>query len=266
MKNLKAYIIIPASTILLWICLLSPFQVKAAGEQIAVIKDGVIDLSDYDFDKHGNILLSGKWKFFREKFYNSEQAKNDNGYAFLDVPKNWKDQDYHGELLPAHGYGTYYLRIIVGKNHRNRFFLLRTRYIPNASRIYLNDKLIGHGGNPGETSETTEASLTVTLNEFDFNTDTLDLIIQASNFHLGKGGMYYEVELGDAKSINKSNAIKEIKIFFIIGSVFLMILYYLILFLLRKKEKSSLFFSIVCLCNAIYTLCLSDLYYYFFPF
>ncbi|MFH2140910.1 MAG: 7TM diverse intracellular signaling domain-containing protein, partial [Bacteroidota bacterium] len=253
------------SLTIIGILLLVTGKIKA-NNSIPVVINGIINLSDYDFEEQGNIKLQGKWKFYSNKFLNPEQIKNDKNYSFLDVPKNWKGQAFNNEILDAKGYGTYYLQIIIGDNHRNELFIFNTRYIPNSSEIYVNGKKVGFGGKTGENKDSSEASLDICFDAFAISSDTLDLIIHVSNYHLNKGGIYYEIELGHANDISKSKTIKNVKIFFIIGSIFLMILYYFILFLLRKKEKSPLFFSILCFCIATYTLCLSDLYFNFFPF
>ena len=241
------------------------FSVKA-GEDKYFAENGVIDLSGHDFQKNGSIQLKGKWKFIPGHFFNAEEFKKQNSWCLLDVPKNWKKQKCNDSILSAHGYGTYYLQIIVNPNHLNDFYRLNTRYIPNASVIYLNEKKVGEGGIIGKTKDECKPSLTISLYDFSLDNDTLDLIIHVSNFHLNKGGLYYEIDFGISKDINRTETVKNINIFFIIGSVFLMILYYMILFLLRKKEKSSLYFSILCFTVTIYALCLSSLYFYFFPY
>lgn len=241
-------------------------QNSYASDSIPIIENGYVDLSEYDFEKMGNFHLNGQWKFFWQEFLSLDQIESNIEYSLLEVPKNWKNQTHKDILLPADGYGTYYLKIIINKKYRNDIFLLKTRYIPNASKIYINNKLVGSGGEIGNTKETMVPSLDIDLNEFIIHNDTLNIVVHASNFQLYKGGLYYEIELGKSKTISHSISSNNAKIFFILGTIFLMILYYLILFILRRKERSSLYFSMLCFWIAAYTLCLSDLYYSILPF
>src|SRR3989339_291457 len=232
-----------------------------AGDKTPLANNGIINLSDYNFEKKGNAKLKGKWKFYWERFVTPGLEKNDSDFCFIEVPKNWKGQMCNNNPLPVYGFGTYSLQIIIGKEYRDELLKLTTRYIPNASAVYINGKLIGEGGKTGKDKTSTHPSLQIIFSEFIPDSDTLFLTIHVTSYNISKGGIYYGIELGLAKDIIKTDKIETAKNFFIIGGIFLMMLYYFIMFLIRKKDKSSLFFGVLCFFVAVYALCLSDLFY-----
>ena len=230
-----------------------------------IVENGVLDLSNYNFEKSGTIFLKGHWKFYWNKFLTPEQIEKDTTYGFLKVPKSWKKQPYKNQILPVHGYGTYYLKIIINKKYLGEILKINSKYIPTASKIFLNGKLIGYSGKTGINKEQTEPSINLIINEFKIDTDTLTLIVQVSSFHTQKAGINYNMELGTAKMVNGMNEVNNAKDFFVIGAIFLMMLYHFVLYFLRRKDVFTLFFALTCFAFAFYALALSDIFLIVIP-
>ena len=236
-----------------------------AKDNCPVVENGVLNLSDYSFEDSGTIFLKGRWKFYWNKFLTPAQIKKDTSYGFLKVPKSWKNQPYKNQILPVHGYGTYYLKIIMNKKYRGKILKINSKYIPTASKVFLNGKLIGYSGKTGINKEETGPSINLIINEFKIVTDTLILTVQVSSFHTQKAGINYNMELGTAKMVNGIKEISNAKDFFVIGAIFLMMLYHFVLYFLRRKDKSTLFFALSCLAFAFYALALSDIFLMVIP-
>ena len=80
------------------------------------IQDGVIDVSEWDFEADGPIRLDGDWLFAWETFLDSGENWADVEGYFIDtmkVPGGWRHQRNvrSGEFFSTTGYGTYALRI-----------------------------------------------------------------------------------------------------------------------------------------------------------
>lgn len=219
--------------------------------------EGIVDLSDYDFENSRNVSLRGKWKYYPDKFLTIQEINNSDDWCLVEVPKNLKDQLYKNEKIKVHGYGSYYLKVIVNPEIIGKKFLFRTNSISTASVIYVNGNPVGQNGVISETVNGSEPEMEVIFNEFAIDNDTLNIIIHVSNFSISKFGLYYNIEMGLSEKIISSDKTLIAKDLFIIGGIVLMMIYHLVLFFLRKKEKSNLFFAIGCFAIAYYSLSLS---------
>ena len=86
-----------------------------------VAKDGVIDLTDWDFEKDGNVFLFGEWRFVWNEFV-SPMKVDDYWQKYpdiLNVPTNWRIQGSNGAPVLAQGFATYVLKVKLPKKVRN---------------------------------------------------------------------------------------------------------------------------------------------------
>ncbi len=228
-------------------------------------RDGIIDLSAYNFEDNGNVRLNGEWKFFNEQFLEPEQIKNDSMYCFVSVPENLSGQVSNGQEIGEKGFGTYYLQIIVNKKYRHKVFSLNSKRVSTASEIFINGELIGYNGVVSSIEQKSQPSLIMHFNEFRCNSDTLDLVIHVSNFHTQKFGLFYNIELGLKDQIHQGK-IKMIVINILAtGAILFMMFHFLVLYLLRRKDKTSLYFVFMSLFAFIYVLRLSGIYFSVMP-
>src|SRR5210317_2149080 len=73
---------------------------------------GVLDLTDWDFEKDGPVDLSGEYEFYwSQHLLPSDFAKAiaPPKTGFIKVPAYWKDKTFDGKKLPGYGYVTYRL-------------------------------------------------------------------------------------------------------------------------------------------------------------
>ena len=80
------------------------------------VEQGVIDLSQYNFEKNGLVTLDGSWRFFWQgEFDKSSQVVNGAQFEqFIEVPRSWHRQqkvDGSGKF-PVPGRGIYQIKII----------------------------------------------------------------------------------------------------------------------------------------------------------
>lgn len=86
---------------------------------------------------------------------------------------------------------------------------------------------------------------------FYIKSQTVELIIQASNFNQSVAGMYQTVLLGEHETILHLKDSKVINRSVIVMSLLTIGFYHLVLFVFRRKERSLLFFGITCLVAAM---------------
>jgi PAS domain S-box-containing protein len=216
---------------------------------------GVLDLSDWDFKKDGPIDLVGEYEFYwmqhllPEDFSKTTPSEKT---EFIKVPGYWTGYKLGGKELPGHGYVTYRLNVVLNKQKEP--LALRTVEISNAYVIYVNGQRVGSLGQAGKSRETTVPRQFPQIVAFAHKTNQMEIIIQVSNFHHRRGGIWEVIQLGREKDIRKAQERRLSFDLFLTGSIFLMALYHLGLFIVRKEDRSPLYFSIFCFLVALRTL------------
>jgi PAS domain S-box-containing protein len=213
---------------------------------------GVLDLTGWDFKKEGPVNLNGEWEFywqqhlmpqdFTEKILNRKTA-------YIKVPGYWKGYELEGKKLPGFGYVTYRLNILLGKKRGS--FALRTIEISNAYTIYINGQKVASLGEAGTDRETTIPRQFPQIFGFELRSSPMELIIQVSNFHHRRGGIWEMIQLGREEDLRMAAEKRLGFDLFLFGSIFLMALYHLGLYIVRKKDRSPLYFSAFCFLVAL---------------
>lgn len=237
---------------------LSGFKANAIENRIPIAEKGLIDLSSIDFNEGEIVNLQGEWKFYWNQLIKPEDIEKSKNFDYVEVPKNLKGKIYKDTVISKYGYGTYHLRIIFDSGKKLPLMRLYTKAISTASNVYINGKLIGAGGVVSKSKQNSEPLLYLNLNDFVIDSDTVDIVIHVSNYHIRKLGLYYNLQLGGARYIENSRLIKTSIDLFIIGIIFFMMLYHFVLYFQRRKDKASLYFAIVCLAFGFYTLFISS--------
>jgi PAS domain S-box-containing protein len=213
---------------------------------------GVLDLTNWDFKKDGPVDLNGEWEFYWMQLLTPEdftQTTPTRKTAFIKVPRYWKGYELEGKKLPGYGYVTYRLKIVIDKPKGS--FALRTVEISNAYTIFVNGQEIDSLGQAGINRETTVPQQFPQIFDFEPHSNQIELIIQVSNFHHRRGGVWEVIQLGREKDIREAQEKRLSFDLFLFGSIFLMALYHLGLFIVRKKDRSPLYFSVFCFLIAL---------------
>ena len=77
--------------------------------------------------------------------------------------------------------------------------------------------------------------------------DRVHLLLQVSNFHHRRGGLWDRIRLGTETQIRRELALRRQIDFFILGGIVIMAVYHLSLFIVRRKFRPTLYFGIGCL-------------------
>jgi len=216
------------------------------------------------------IPLQGEWDFYWKELYAPKDFKElsfgSEKYSAL-VPNPWSSYKLEGKNLPKTGYATYRLIIELPDSEIGK---IKSIYIPSASSAYIlwidgeKKAAIGRVGRNHSTMEPANSPRTVS---FVVQSNTVELVVQASNFFQRKAGLFEPIYIGEPETIMKY---QERSLFFrsmVIVSLLLMGLYHLTLFAFRKKEPQFIFFGIVCLIIGIRAILISrGLAPYILPF
>ena len=209
---------------------------------------GVLDLTDWDLNQDGSLDLAGEWEFYWSQHLSPPDFLKEALPAkkeFIKVPGYWKNNEIGGSQHPPDGFATYRLNIIL--NQSTEPLALRMQEISVAYTLYANGKQVASLGVAGKDRETTVPRQLHQVVDFRAANDSVEVIIQVSNFHHRRGGGPWEVmQLGTEQDIRQIHERGLNLDWFLFGSLFIMALYHLGLFLFRKKDRSPLYFSIFC--------------------
>ena len=102
-------------------------------------KHGVLDLRKQSLDQ--SISLSGEWKFYWKKLIIPTDTTKG---IFVSFPVKWNDLSINGKRLPAFGYATYQLTLLLPKTKDGLRIEMPDVYC--AYSLFLNGKLVAENG------------------------------------------------------------------------------------------------------------------------
>jgi PAS domain S-box-containing protein len=221
---------------------------------------GILDLTQWDFEKDGPVYLNGEYEFFWKEHVSPSDFSNPSHRRpiFVSVPGFWNNEVLEGKRLPGQGYATYRLRVLL--NGVQQSLAMRFLDMGTAFAVYVDGHLLGSVGMPGKDRETTVPryySQVMAINE---TTDHLDIVFHVSNFHHRRGGAWEPIQLGEE---NRLRELWEIRVgidLFLFGSIFIMAVYHFGLFFLRRQDRSPLYFGLFCLIAAVHHLTTGERY------
>ena len=233
----------------------------------------IIDLRDWSFEQDGIATLDGDWEFYWQQLLepadfaaggagglpagDGVRPLEDSGRpadhgegavatrdGLFSMPDIWNAHLVDGEGLGGLGFATFRVRVLLPPGMRRGD--LR---IPNAStayRLWVNGAMLSQSGEPGVSREETTPRYRIRTAGFSAPSGALDLVLQVSNFHHRRGGMWRPIELGTVSQIESKDAVETAYDLLLIGSFFAMALYNVLLYGgSGKKHRSMLFLGLL---------------------
>ena len=210
-----------------------------------VAQQGILDLRQVDLtDKV--LALDGEWGFFWKQMVSPQNLGAAGSPVYVPCPSFWTNLQVNGQKLPAQGYATYTLTILL-PSPRPRIGL----EVPDvycAYKLYVNGVVQTQNGEPAATADkATPFWTTRTIALPSGEKDTLVLVMQVANFWHAKGGTYKHILFGNKDVLflkkNRDNAYDLV----LAGCMFMGSLFFLSLFVFGRHDKTTLYFSIFCI-------------------
>lgn len=214
---------------------------------------GVLDLSNWDFEKDGPVDLSGEYEFYWQQHVRPEsfsQAEPPERSGFIKVPSYWKGYELNGMKLPGTGYATYRLTVLL-KDSISKKLAFKFLDMGTAYAVFANGEKILAVGVAGTTPETTVPEYFPQIVDFVPDSNRIELIYLVSNFHHYRGGAWELIRLGTVEQVNKLQERRLALDLILFGSILVIGLYHLALFTIRRNALSSLLFGLLCLLVAV---------------
>ena len=215
-------------------------------------ESGVLDLRDVE-PASGTAALEGEWKFVWGELLEPKAFPSDNSdYMFL--PRIWNGYEIEKEKLPAHGYATFQLKVILSHNFRKQNLALYIPYIHSSYTLFIDDNQSAKAGRVANNIENFSPSAQSLLIPVQANSDTITLTLQVANFAYSMGGVWQSLQLGSQQAVRGFYDRQLAFDLFILGGLLIMGLYHIALYFLRKTIKSNLYFGLACLLFALKNL------------
>ena len=228
--------------IILFFLFVLPF-ISNAADSVTVAKKGILDLRSRDLSSH-TFALHGEWAFYWEHLLTPDSVIATE-HSFVQFPMLWNKTLLNGKALPAKGYATYALTILLPQNREQLALKLPDVY--TSYKLFINGKVFAQNGEPGTSAETTTSYWENNAFQLPDNCDTLKLILQVANFVHSKGGPYKEIYIGDKNEILFKQEETLASDFLLTGCLFVGGLFFFGLYLFGQHDKALLFFSLFCM-------------------
>ena len=220
------------------------FTTLSAHQGIPVPNKGVLDLRECVLDPQSIFDLDGEWIFHWEKLLTPDNFKQLGKEGILvTVPSYWQNYLIDGESLTGFGYGTYSLTIILPEDYHSAI-CVDIPLFDVAYKFYLNNRLVGENGEVGTNAE--EEKPWYEPNSFCYipDSDTLQILIQVSNFHHRRGGFWQSLVIGGSSKVLDRKERRRMFDYSTIGVLFFFMIFFLIFWSFTRKDVLMLLFAL----------------------
>ena len=224
-----------------------------------IASQGIIDFSDWDFEKDGSVFLNGEWEFYWNELLTPEDFKNKKySPAHVNVPKPWNNYlDENDKPYPANGFATYRIKLITSPNQKK--LCLRLTEIRDAYNLWIDENLVIAHGKVGKDKSSMTARIDANLTSFELKNGQAEILLQVSNFRSGKAGLIRKsILLGIESSIQNIRAKNIAAVWFLIGCYLIIGISHLYFFQMRRKIMGALYFSILCFFSMVRVMTTGD--------
>ena len=257
-KFLQLIIIVIACVLLLNGCSSKSMKNKAA----PVAVNGIMDLTNWDLNSDNIVNLDGEWEFYYSqllKYGDFQSIASSNRNAYINVPGSWNKDEIDGNKLSGSGYATYRLILNIG-DHNDSILGLKIPRIFTSYSIWADGKLLGSNGLVGVNKDSTIPQYKPQVIMLQPTGDTIQLIVQVSNFSHRSGGILESIKMGSGQKIINAKENQLALELFLFGCLFIIGIYHIVLYLFRKKYDAPLYFGLYCIFIAIRTLFVGEIF------
>ncbi len=211
-------------------------------------EEGILDFTQAQLSTSPQ-KLTGKWAFYWQELLSPEDmrvrsAREGNQDHWISIPSSWRGYPLEGQRLSGTGYATFGLVIHLSEQDRNEMLVLRLPSIFHAYKLWVNGELLAEVGEVGRDKHSMTPQLETKLVYFQPESDTVELVMQVSNFQHHRGGITKDIELGGSDVLTAKTNLNLARDMFITASLLVIGLYNLLLFMLRRKDRAPLFFGL----------------------
>lgn len=207
--------------------------------------NGVIDLRETAGNSYV-VRLQGNWEFYWGKmlgpqdFTGNEKIKPD---FYGRVPSYWTDYPKDSVKTSPMGFATYRLIVLLPPGFRNSMGFDMPVF-DSSYDIFVDGKYMGGNGTPGKAEAETNPGYERNLFRFNPASDSIEIIINVSNFHHRRGGFWLPMKIGTFSEVQKGYTSAWARDWATISFLFGFSLLFLFFFLIYTRDRLMGFFSL----------------------
>ncbi|MCX8132208.1 MAG: diguanylate cyclase [Clostridia bacterium] len=225
-------------------------------------KNGILDLSQWDFNKNGTVRLDGEWEFYWEQLLTPEDFGNKKTGMipqYFSVPAPWNGMTVNGQKIKGSGYATF--RLVINLEDGEHLLSIKAASISSAFKLWVNGVLITSAGKVGRNAAEAVPEFKPGAYPFLIKGKNVELVMQIANYWYDKGGPWIGFVFGSQQQVNSTREKWLALELFSIGSLAIIAFYYICFYMMRRKDKAMLYFGLTCLTIAVRSLIVSEIYY-----
>jgi signal transduction histidine kinase len=207
---------------------------------------GVLDLRELKNPDHFITKLNGEWEFYWKKMLrpNDFITGNYKPDYYGKVPSYWTNYPQESVKTEKYGYATYRLSVLLPKGF-NKQLAIDLPIFDSSYDVYINGKYFGGNGTPGKTKDETEPEYRRNFFRIIPESDSLQIIINVSNYHQRLGGFWLPAKIGTFIDVQKHLAMSWAYEWSLISLFLGFSIFFLLFYILNPASKLLGSFSIV---------------------
>ncbi len=211
------------------------------------LKNGVLDLSGWNFQTDGPLKLDGEWEFYWKTFLRPVDFTEQNVLTreLIQVPGLWNKHPAIQGLEPGKGFATYRLKIT--NLAKTGLYAIKIPDINTSYELWIDNQLIASNGFVSDNPIQAIPQYLPKVAVFALENNHLNITVNVSNFQYSLGGVWKSLILGTESQISQKRENRKAFELFLVGTLLVMGIYHLGLYFLGKKEYAMLYFGLFCL-------------------
>lgn len=206
--------------------------------------NGIMDLTSWDFDRHGTVDLNGQWFFCPDEWLMPGAIENRPAPLFIEVPSSWNGYKMERGVLEENGFATYGLKLALPENTGP--MALHIPEVGTAYTLFIDGRKEVTIGIPGKNIEDSEPRVEPVTIHFMPQNGVASIVFHVSNFDHRRGGLWETIHFGRPAVIHKDILNKAVLDLFLFGAILIMGLYNFGIYYFRKTDFAPLFFALFC--------------------
>ncbi|MGQ9842626.1 MAG: 7TM-DISM domain-containing protein [Spirochaetota bacterium] len=205
------------------------------------------DMRQCTFDDTTTYPLKAKWVFWWNQLIAPQSIEDGTAPMPTDIvmmPQQWTDYTLHGKKLPAQGYATYAIKILLPNNAIYGVYL---DHMTSAYQIFINGVEVASNGTVSKDLSTMNNEFRHQAIYFTPKNNSALIVVHIANRDYRTAGMWHAPVIGSDKAILKYFNDLITRDLFLFGSILIIGLYNIALYLFRTKDKTPLWFGLFCL-------------------
>ncbi|PIB36002.1 hypothetical protein BFP72_11650 [Reichenbachiella sp. 5M10] len=221
-------------------------DLQAETKKVPQIEKGFLDLRGWEFQKSAPISLDGEWEFYWEQLiFPNEFDSGNYTPIFRQFPKLWKNDTIANAVITNRGFATQRLRVVL--NSVTPELAISVPHFYSSYILFINGEYISANGQVGKNALTSNPHWELITRDLKITNDTLDIVLQISNFQHSRGGALAPIELGEKVIMQTQKRREEANDLIMASSLFFVGLFFMVLFSFGRHEKQIFFYALFCL-------------------